>query len=100
MTAQPRVAVVGAGSAGLATLKALRDAGVAAVAYESADTVGGLWVYGAPGSPAYRTLHLNTSRGRTQFADHPMPADWPDYRTTPASPATSPTTPTGSRCAR
>ncbi|SBT41573.1 flavin-containing monooxygenase [Micromonospora auratinigra] len=79
MTAQPRVAVVGAGSAGLATLKALRDAGVAAVAYESADTVGGLWVYGAPGSPAYRTLHLNTSRGRTQFADHPMPADWPDY---------------------
>ncbi|MET8068021.1 NAD(P)-binding domain-containing protein, partial [Micromonospora sp. NPDC005313] len=37
------------------------------------------WVYGAPDSPAYRTLHLNTSKGRTEFADHPMPADWPDY---------------------
>ncbi|WP_405096483.1 flavin-containing monooxygenase [Micromonospora sp. NBC_01412] len=79
MGAPPRVAVVGAGAAGLATLKALADAGITAVAYESADTVGGLWVYGAPDSPAYRTLHLNTSRTRTQFADHPMPADWPDY---------------------
>ncbi|MFI7072849.1 flavin-containing monooxygenase [Micromonospora sediminicola] len=79
MSAPPRVAVVGAGAAGLATLKALGDAGVPAVAFEAADTLGGLWVYGAPGSPAYRTLHLNTSRGRTEFADHPMPGDWPDY---------------------
>ncbi|RGC66606.1 putative oxidoreductase CzcO [Micromonospora sp. MW-13] len=79
MGAPPRVAVVGAGAAGLATLKALADAGVPAVAYEAADTVGGLWVYGAPDSPAYRTLHLNTSKTRTQFADHPMPAHWPDY---------------------
>ncbi|WP_422741677.1 flavin-containing monooxygenase [Micromonospora sp. WMMD754] len=79
MSAPPRVAVVGAGAAGLATLKALGDAGVPAVAFETADTLGGLWVYGAPGSPAYRTLHLNTSRGRTEFADHPMPGDWPDY---------------------
>ncbi|MEW2330131.1 NAD(P)-binding domain-containing protein [Micromonospora chersina] len=79
MTARPRVAVIGAGAAGLATLKALADAGVPAVAFETADTVGGLWVYGSPGSPAYRTLHLNTSKGRTQFADHPMPEHWPDY---------------------
>ncbi|MGC4892859.1 flavin-containing monooxygenase [Micromonospora sp. DT31] len=75
----PRVAVVGAGAAGLATLKALADVGVPAVAFEAADTVGGLWVYGSAGSPTYRTLHLNTSKGRTEFADHPMPADWPDY---------------------
>ncbi|MEU0151974.1 NAD(P)-binding protein [Micromonospora fulviviridis] len=79
MTAPPRVAVIGAGAAGLATLKALADAGVPAVAFETADTVGGLWVYGSPGSPACRTLHLNTSKGRTQFTDHPMPAHWPDY---------------------
>ncbi|MDG4825357.1 NAD(P)-binding domain-containing protein [Asanoa sp. WMMD1127] len=32
-----------------------------------------------PGSGAYRTLHLDTSRTRTQFADFPMPDDWPDY---------------------
>ncbi|WP_320068709.1 flavin-containing monooxygenase [Micromonospora sp. RTGN7] len=79
MGTPPRVAVVGAGAAGLATLKALADAGVPAVCFEAADTVGGLWVYGSPDSPAYRTLHLNTSKARTQFADHPMPAHWPDY---------------------
>ncbi|MFI5924504.1 flavin-containing monooxygenase [Micromonospora sp. NPDC051543] len=79
MRAEPRVAVIGAGAAGLATVKALRDAAVAVVGFEATDQVGGLWVYGAPDSPAYRTLHLNTSRGRTEFADHPMPADWPDY---------------------
>ncbi|MGC4807848.1 flavin-containing monooxygenase [Micromonospora sp. DT233] len=79
MGTPPRVAVVGAGAAGLATLKALADAGVPAVCFEATDTVGGLWVYGSPDSPAYRTLHLNTSKSRTEFADHPMPAHWPDY---------------------
>ncbi|TWJ21912.1 flavin-containing monooxygenase [Micromonospora endolithica] len=79
MDPQPSVAVIGAGAAGLATLKALADAGVPAVCFEAGDQVGGLWVYGATGSPAYRTLHLNTSRTRTEFADHPMPVDWPDY---------------------
>ncbi|MFC8618060.1 flavin-containing monooxygenase [Micromonospora purpureochromogenes] len=79
MGAPPSVAVIGAGAAGLATLKALADAGVPAVCFEAGDQVGGLWVYGSPGSPAYRTLHLNTSRRRTEFADHPMPAHWPDY---------------------
>ncbi|NUT32086.1 MAG: NAD(P)-binding domain-containing protein [Hamadaea sp.] len=75
----PRAAVIGAGPAGLATLKALADRGVPAVAFDAAGEVGGLWVYGAPYSSAYRTLHLNTSRTRTEFADLPMPADWPDY---------------------
>ncbi|MFI6240098.1 flavin-containing monooxygenase [Micromonospora sp. NPDC050795] len=79
MGVPPRVAVIGAGAAGLAAVKALRDVDVATVGFEATEQVGGLWVYGAPDSPAYRTLHLNTSRGRTQFADHPMPTDWPDY---------------------
>ncbi|MEU7871469.1 NAD(P)-binding domain-containing protein [Dactylosporangium sp. NPDC049140] len=73
------VVVIGAGPAGLATLKALRDQGVPAVALDAGERPGGLWVLGAPGSAAYRTLHLNTSRTRTEFADFPMPADWPDY---------------------
>ncbi|MGW4463884.1 flavin-containing monooxygenase [Micromonospora sp. NPDC004704] len=76
---EPRVAVIGAGPAGLATLKALADRGVPAVAFDAGTQVGGLWVYGAPHSSAYRTLHLNTSRTRTEFADLPMPTDWPDY---------------------
>jgi cation diffusion facilitator CzcD-associated flavoprotein CzcO len=75
----PRVVVIGAGPAGLATLKALADQGVPAICFDAGDAVGGLWVLGGPHSSAYRTLHLNTSKGRTEFADLPMPADWPDY---------------------
>jgi hypothetical protein len=68
-----RVAVIGAGAAGLATMKALLDAGCEAVAFDSRDRPGGLW------TGTYDSLHLNTSRGRTEFAGFPMPADWPDY---------------------
>lgn len=76
-----RVAVIGAGPAGLAALKALLDEGVTAVGYDKADRPGGLWVRGSSSgvSPAYDSLHLNTSRRRTEFADFAMPSDWPDY---------------------
>jgi hypothetical protein len=74
-----QVAVIGAGPSGLATVKALADRGVPARCFDPGDRVGGLWVLGGPHSSAYRTLHLNTSRTRTEFADYPMPRDWPDY---------------------
>ncbi|WAL69230.1 NAD(P)-binding domain-containing protein [Amycolatopsis cynarae] len=76
-----RAAVIGAGPAGLTATKALLDAGVEVVTYEKGDRPGGLWVRDHTGgkSPAYASLHLNTSRGRTEFADYPMPAHWPDY---------------------
>lgn len=79
MGARTRVVVIGAGPAGLATLKALADRGVPAICFDAGDRPGGLWVYGGPGSSAYETLHLNTSRGRTEFADLAMPHEWPDY---------------------
>ena len=77
----PVVAVIGAGAAGITALKALRDEGVDVVGYEKGDRVGGLWVYENSNglSPAYRSLHLNTSKGRTEFADFPMPSEWEDY---------------------
>ncbi|GAA3518538.1 flavin-containing monooxygenase [Nocardioides daeguensis] len=76
-----RVAVVGAGAAGLAATKALLDVGADVVTYEKGDRPGGLWdQHNSSGlSPAYGSLHLNTSRGRTEFADFPMPTDWVDY---------------------
>ncbi|MEU0488907.1 NAD(P)-binding domain-containing protein [Nocardiopsis sp. NPDC006139] len=76
---RPRVAVIGAGAAGLAAAKALLDRGLEPVVHERGDRPGGLWVRTAPGSPAYASLHLNTSRGRTGFAARPMPRTWPDY---------------------
>ncbi|MBQ0986476.1 NAD(P)-binding domain-containing protein [Streptomyces sp. F63] len=76
-----RAAVIGAGAAGLAATKALLDAGLDTVTHEKGDRPGGLWARGNSSglSPAYASLHLNTSKGRTQFADFPMPAEWPDY---------------------
>ncbi|WP_052366739.1 flavin-containing monooxygenase [Paraoerskovia marina] len=77
--AAARVAVIGAGPSGLTTLKSLRERGIDAVGYDAGSLPGGLWNLGAPNSSAYETLHLNTSRTRTEFADHPMPTDWPHF---------------------
>jgi cation diffusion facilitator CzcD-associated flavoprotein CzcO len=81
MSSPCRVAVIGAGAAGLTATKALLDAGLDVVTYEKGDRPGGLWARdNASGlSPAYTSLHTNTSRGRTELADFPMPASWPDY---------------------
>ncbi len=81
MTSSPSVAVIGAGAAGLAAAKALLDERIDVVVLERGDRPGGLWARGnaSGSSPAYDSLHLNTSKGRTQFADLPMPDAWPDY---------------------
>jgi hypothetical protein len=73
--------VIGAGSSGLVVAKALADGGVPFDCYEESDRVGGLWVFGNKNgkSAAYRSLSINTSRDRMQYADFPMPRDYPDY---------------------
>jgi dimethylaniline monooxygenase (N-oxide forming) len=77
----PRAAVIGAGSSGIAGLKALVEAGIDAVCYEKSDRVGGNWAYRNPNgmSAAYRSLHINTSRNRMAYRDFPMPADYPAF---------------------
>ena len=76
-----RLAVVGAGPAGLATLRALTARGFDAVAFERRPCVGGVWALHDDERPtaAYRSLHLITSRDRTEFAELPMPDGTPDY---------------------
>jgi cation diffusion facilitator CzcD-associated flavoprotein CzcO len=74
-----RVAIVGAGPAGLAALRALTAAGIDATAFERGRRVGGVWTLEDRPTAAYRSLHLITSRPRTEFAEHPMPAGTPDY---------------------
>ncbi|HEV8244921.1 MAG TPA: NAD(P)-binding protein, partial [Polyangiaceae bacterium] len=73
--------VIGAGCSGLTAVKALMDAGISVCCYERSDRVGGNWVFGNNNglSRIYRSLHINTSRERMQFADFPMPASYPDY---------------------
>ncbi|MEZ5158175.1 MAG: NAD(P)-binding domain-containing protein [Candidatus Nanopelagicales bacterium] len=80
-TPSPRIGVIGGGAAGITAVKELIERGVDVIGFEKGDGVGGLWVYENTSglSPAYESLHLNTSKGRTEFADYPMPAQWEDY---------------------
>lgn len=76
-----RCAVIGAGAAGLAAGHALAERGITFEIFDSADTVGGMWQIDSPGSAAYETLQLNSSRAMTQFRCYPMPSGWPDFPT-------------------
>jgi thioredoxin reductase len=79
--ALPRVCVIGAGSSGIAAVKALRDRGIPFDCFEKSDRVGGNWVFGNSNgmSAAYRDLFINVSRERMQYADYPMPKSIPDF---------------------
>jgi dimethylaniline monooxygenase (N-oxide forming) len=76
-----RVCLIGAGLSGLATAHALKSAGVDFVCLEQASDVGGIWRRPQAGErgPGYLSLHLNTARQLTGYADHPMPASYPLY---------------------
>lgn len=74
-----RVCVIGAGPSGLATVKALRDRGVPCDVLEREDDLGGNWNFGKRNSSVYRSTHLISSKRLTEFADFPMPKDYPPY---------------------
>jgi dimethylaniline monooxygenase (N-oxide forming) len=88
MTARPvgaDVAVIGAGSSGLAVLKALHEQGIAVDCFERGSDVGGQWRYENDNglSGAYASLRTNVSRPRMQYPSFPMPrsyADFPGHR--------------------
>ncbi len=73
------MAIVGAGPSGLAALRALTTAGIDAVAYERGARIGGIWSLEDRPTAAYRSLHLITSRPRTEFDELAMPPGTPDY---------------------
>jgi cation diffusion facilitator CzcD-associated flavoprotein CzcO len=71
--------VVGAGPAGLAAIRSLKEAGLPVEAAERNADVGGQWLYGAASSAVYASTHLISSKSTTAFADFPMPEAWPAY---------------------
>jgi cation diffusion facilitator CzcD-associated flavoprotein CzcO len=81
MTQLPRAAVIGAGSSGIAAIKTLHQRGFDVTGFEKSDRVGGNWVFQNINgmSSAYRSLHINTSRERMEYADFPMPKSYPDF---------------------
>ncbi len=77
----PRVCVIGAGCSGMTATKSLKDRGIPVTCYEKGSDIGGLWRFGNDNgmSSVYKSLHINTHRDRMEFADYPMPPDYPDY---------------------
>ncbi len=80
-----RMAVIGAGPAGLVTAKSLMEKGFDVTVYEKGSHVGGTWLYENDNGRnfLYKNLHINTSKRLTAFAGLPFPDDTqpiPDHR--------------------
>lgn len=77
----PRVCIIGAGVAGISMAKALADKNIPFECYEARDELGGIWAYDSEGehTSTWANLNMNTPKGLYQFADMPMPADYPDF---------------------
>jgi dimethylaniline monooxygenase (N-oxide forming) len=75
------VAVLGAGSSGLAAMKGLREQGLGVEAFERGSDVGGLWRYENDNglSAAYASLRTNVSRSRMQYPSFAMPKSYGDF---------------------
>jgi cation diffusion facilitator CzcD-associated flavoprotein CzcO len=72
-----KIAVVGAGFAGLASAKILREFGHEVVVFEKAPDVGGVW----SATRRYSGLTTQNNKGSYAFTDLPMPRDYPEWPT-------------------
>lgn len=73
------VAVIGAGLAGLVTLKSCLEEGLDATIYEQSDHIGGNWKFQEEGVSVFRHTELTSSKYLTAFSDFPMPEDYPHF---------------------
>jgi cation diffusion facilitator CzcD-associated flavoprotein CzcO len=69
-----QMALIGAGPVGLGMARALLAHGISYEQLEADDNLGGNWYHGV-----YETVHIVSSRRTTEFADYPMPLDYPDF---------------------
>jgi thioredoxin reductase len=76
-----RVCVIGAGPSGITAAKNLLDEGHEVVVYDLGSEVGGNWVFTEKvgHSSVFETTHIISSRTLSEYADFPMPLDYPDY---------------------
>ncbi|TWT96850.1 putative oxidoreductase CzcO [Botrimarina colliarenosi] len=74
-----RIAVIGAGTSGLAMVKNLRQAAFKVDCLEREADLGGNWNIALPCSRVMASTHLISSKGQTEYLDHPMPDGWPEY---------------------
>ncbi|NWV77350.1 FMO4 monooxygenase, partial [Dasyornis broadbenti] len=78
-----RVAVIGAGAGGLASIKCCLDEGLEPTCFESSEDIGGVWRYTDSIDDRrvsmYRSVISNTSKEMSCFSDFPFPEDFPSY---------------------
>ncbi|XP_071476244.1 flavin-containing monooxygenase 5-like [Diadema antillarum] len=81
-----RVAIIGAGVSGLASIKTCLEEGLEPVCFEQTSNIGGVWNIqveeGAdPHGPPYiyRGLVSNICKPMMAFSDFPFPPEWPPY---------------------
>jgi hypothetical protein len=86
-TAQPvassvragKFCILGAGSSGLTVAKNFLDRGIPFDCLEREADIGGSWNIANGRSSMYRSTRLISSKRLTEYADFPMPADFPDH---------------------
>ncbi|XP_026709871.1 dimethylaniline monooxygenase [N-oxide-forming] 4-like isoform X1 [Athene cunicularia] len=78
-----RVAVIGAGVGGLASVKCCLDEGLEPTCFERSEDIGGLWRYTESRDggrvSVYRSVITNTSKEMSCFSDFPCPEDFPNF---------------------
>lgn len=70
-----KIAIIGAGFAGVTTAKVLRQAGHEVVVHEKAPDVGGVW----SATRRYPGVRIQNDKGTYAFSDHPMPRTYPEW---------------------
>ena len=76
-----KVAIIGAGLAGLVTIKSCLEEGLEVVAFEKSDQLGGNWKFKEKGVSVFRNTELTSSKYLTAFSDFPMPEHYPHFLT-------------------
>lgn len=79
LTADQQACIIGAGISGLTAAKALKDRGIPYDQFELGRDLGGIWRIDHARSPAYETLHINSSKDNMELADFSIPEDFPEF---------------------
>ncbi|PVX59610.1 cation diffusion facilitator CzcD-associated flavoprotein CzcO [Rhodococcus globerulus] len=72
-----RVAIIGAGVAGLSSAKVLKQFGFDVTVFDRAPDVGGVWSV----TRRYPGVTTQNNKGTYAFSDYPMPRDYPEWPT-------------------